>query len=244
MVDHSHNTFCATQTTGNPTIARTRCGLEVCSLFKRLAHKKSKSRAKGDNCPMIYALKGKEGLYTTLSDIKLLYSAANEILTGHIASRRPAYDFIIPMPSSHQISCILARRVQRLVPTATLLQDALKKATIGDARRELAHKRNIPFRSRSAIDSLLASAEKAEGLDSPLSLKDIRTRDRCYISPVQLTTSLPSAARGQSILLVDDLFSTGTTLTSARGLLARYFPEANIEALCLFSPHNGKIKVK
>jgi len=138
-VDHEHNTFCVTRPVGNPTIVKTHCGLVVCSIFKRLAHKKKpKSRSKGDNCPMIYALKGKEGLYTTLSDIKLLYSSACEILANYIASQDPEYDLIIPMPSTHQISNMLARQVQRQVSTANVLQGSLKKSTVGDAKRVVA----------------------------------------------------------------------------------------------------------
>lgn len=243
VVNHSHNTFCVTRAAGNPTIVTTHCGLSVCSIFKRLSHKeKPKSKSKGDNCPMIYALKGQQGLYTTLSDIRLLYSSAFAILTNHIASHHTEYDFIVPMPSAHQISYILARRVQRQVPTATLIQGCLQKSTVGDAKKELANTATIPHSARAAISKQLMRAEREGGLGQLLSLKKIPTQHRCHLSPVQLTTSLPPASRGLKILLVDDLFSTGTTLTSAKNLLSRYFPEANIEALCLFSPHNGKIK--
>ncbi|WP_338191389.1 phosphoribosyltransferase, partial [Proteus mirabilis] len=37
------------------------------------------------------------------------------------------------------------------------------------------------------------------------------------------------------ILLVDDLMATGTTLTTARDIIAQQYPNAIIHAICLFS---------
>ncbi|MBL1804852.1 hypothetical protein ELE38_31540, partial [Klebsiella pneumoniae] len=73
-IDHSHRHWLITTPEGNPT--RERVGnLTIYSMFRRQKapaslNRDRKQRKLGDNCPLIYALKGKEGLTTDFSSIK------------------------------------------------------------------------------------------------------------------------------------------------------------------------------
>lgn len=241
LVDHAHNRFGVTRIDGNPTIARSRCGLTVYSIFKRMPHrlKGSKAALKGDNCPMIYALKGKQGLYTTRADIKLLYQSGNAILSKLLAGVKLPYDSIFPMPSAHGISASLARRVHRLIPDALFTDQVLQKSTVQDVKRQLVRV-SLPHSDYAVISLRIKRMEADVGLSGECSVKEIPVQLRHHIAPVKLTTAIPEQA--YRILLVDDLFSSGATLFAARDLLQRCFPTAQIEALCLFSPLRGKIK--
>jgi len=143
------------------------------------------------------------------------------------------------MPSAHSISAVLARRVCRLMPGAAVIDRALEKATVEDVKRQLA-KKSLPFKEYAAISQRIKRMEASIGLCGNCSIKEIPAHLRHHISPVKLTSAVPD--RAYRILLVDDLFSSGATLFAARDLLQRYFPTAQIEALCLFSPLRGKIK--
>lgn len=82
-VDHYNKEWLKTRPQGNPTKEEID-GLAVYSLFKRLLAS-AKSRRKhrkipGDNCPIIYALKGKDNLTTDISSIKKLRSSYDEIV--------------------------------------------------------------------------------------------------------------------------------------------------------------------
>lgn len=241
VVNHNHNRFGKTDVDGNPTAAKSSCGLTVHSIFKRLPHKSKapKSEIKGDNCPLIYALKGKDGLYTQSAEVKKLISPGKQIINTFIAGKPDGYDLILPMPSAHNISLILARRVFKLLPESSIIPNGLKKATVRQIFQQLKNN-NLGHNANAAITKQLKEMERDVGLDGLFSIKNIPPKYRRGLSPVVLTDSMPDKA--SRILLVDDLFSTGSTLFGARNLLQRYTPNADIEALCLFSPYKGKIR--
>jgi hypothetical protein len=240
-VNHDHNRFGHTDTNGNPSKAKSPCGMTVHSIFKRLPHhsKAPKSEIKGDNCPLIYALKGLDGLHTTSSEIKKLIVPGKRIIQSFLSENQTDFDVILPMPSKHMISLILARRIHRLIPSSALVSDGLRKATVRQVYQQL--ESNYPGHNAFAsISKQLKDMEGEVGLDGLFSIKKIPTNLRRSISPVVLTKSIPEDA--SKILLVDDLFSSGATLFGARDLLERYIPNIQIESLCLFSPYRGKIK--
>ena len=241
MVNHDHNRFGNTDINGNPTKAQSSCGLTVHSVFKRLPHKSKapKSELRGDNCPLIYALKGADGLYTEVTEVKKLIPPGKQILDTFISDKSEGYDLILPMPSNHSISLILARRVHKLLPKSSIIVTGLRKATVRQVFQQLKDN-DLGHNANAAISKQLKKMEQDVGLDGLFSIKNIPTRYRRDLSPVVLTDALPDVA--SRILLVDDLFSTGSTLFGARNLLQRYMPNAKIEALCLFSPYKGKIR--
>lgn len=161
MVNHDHNRFGKTNIDGNPTTAKSSCGLSVHSVFKRLPHKSTapKSEIKGDNCPLIYALKGKNGLYTQATEVKKLISPGGQILNTFIANNPDGYDLILPMPSAHNISLILANRVHKLLPRSSIIPNGLRKATVRQVFQQLKDNK-LGHDANAAISKQLKEMER------------------------------------------------------------------------------------
>lgn len=121
IVDHSCQDWLLTEAKGNPTIENIG-GLKIYSVFRRLrlSRKMQRDRQRrqiGDNCPLIYALKLKEGLTTDITSIVKLSKSFVEI-TGTIARLEPAgYQLVISMPSAHRISYAVGKRFARRFKT-------------------------------------------------------------------------------------------------------------------------------
>ena len=239
-VDHSIKNFGDTTVQTNPTKARTACGLVVHSVFLRQSNRASKSDV-GDNCPMIYALKGKQGLYTTKRQIHILNQSFAVILANFVTEN--CYNYIIPMPSSSNISKILANRVKRSIKHSILL-DLFKKISVLDAANQINMSVDLEYADKAALRMAIKRQKNTVGELGEFSLKEVKTPLRKFISPVVIHDhkELPVFTGTPKFLLVDDLFSTGTTLLAAKRAILNLYPTAHVEALCLFSPLNGRIK--
>lgn len=230
-VDHSHNRLLNTGRHGNPVIQlvpKDAPELTVFSAFRR--HKAPNSlkrdrhsRVRGDNCHLLYALKGKDGLHTTFGAIRNLMLHFDAILEDMIDQSND-YHAIIAMPSSHAISRIYAKRLARRY-RCDLLTGVFDKISVEMARQLL-------------TASPLASSEKRRiaarlGTEG-FSLKDIPVGFRSHFPPVSMReNALPDGY--SRFLLADDLLSTGTTLVAARRLILSAIPSAQVDASCLFS---------
>ena len=67
-------------------------------------------------------------------------------------------------------------------------------------------------------------------------MKEVATKDRMFIRPLKINPTHVDKIvqiKGKSILLVDDLLASGTTLTSAYNLLKEMEISEQIEAICL-----------
>ncbi|AZC10999.1 phosphoribosyltransferase (plasmid) [Acinetobacter nosocomialis] len=74
-------------------------------------------------------------------------------------------------------------------------------------------------------------------------MKEVATKDRMFIRPLKINpTHLDKIEqiKGKSILLIDDLLASGTTLTSANNLLKDLKISDNIEAICLLGKLGNK----
>ncbi|TCR76686.1 hypothetical protein [Rhizobium sp. BK376] len=118
IVDHDITEHLATTAEGNPT----RDDLDDFTVFsvfqrKRTSAKQARqreTRVLGDNCPLIYALKQRDGLSVGLSSIKLLNAHIPTILDAVVGHLEGQFDSIVPMPSSSPLALILAKRLSRL----------------------------------------------------------------------------------------------------------------------------------
>jgi hypothetical protein len=240
-VDHKTRDYCETHDKVEPIFTTTKCGLVVYSIFLRRSNKTLKKDV-GDNCPMIYALKKQQGLYTTLHQAFHFSQSSQMILNRFLVDR--SYDCVVPMPSSSNISMILAKRVIKVQGgTGFIGLDLLVKVSLEDALKQVIDHENLPYEVRSTLARSIRAKLKLG--DSKLSLKEIKPEFRKYLTPIKRSSTdfrQSHMISPQKILLVDDLLSTGVTLIHAKQLLQSMFPHAEIEALCLFSALNGKIK--
>lgn len=229
-VDHSHNQLLSTGRHGNPAIQhvpKDASLLAVYSTFQR--HKAPNStkrdreqRSRGDNCHLLYALKGKDGLRTTFGAIRRLMLDFDAILAD-MANQTGTYDAILPMPSGYGISRIYAKRLARRYG-CKVVEGVFEKITM-DTAKQLLSSSTLTFAERRKIAARLSSPD--------FSLKSIPVQYRQHFPPVVLVkNALPEGCK--RFLLADDLLSTGTTLLAARKLILDARPDAAVGAACLF----------
>jgi len=236
LVDHSISSFGDTRISHNPTSATTLCQrnpLLVHSVFIRHGYKGN--RVPGDNCPLIYGLKKKEGLSVEYNAVKTLLPSLEGILNKFIREREDnnvSYDLIIPMPSSHSISKILARRTQRLFPQANLLLESFRKSNGDDIKQQLLQDsfgaKSIPH---GASINIINAVNKANDSGNEFSLSDVNMNNRLFISPLTQIQELPNV---NSVLLIDDLYASGQTLITAKDCILEQLPQAKVEALSVY----------
>lgn len=226
LVDHTHNRLLNTSLNGNPKYQNLGGNLNVYSIFERHKSPHKAKKSGGDNCHLLYALKGKDGLETTFSSIKSLIPNFREILKVLPVN---GYDLVVSMPSSHAISRIFASRLAKNFSCA-LDFNVFNKITPSDALLIL-KEAQIPTNEKTAIRGRI---KRQVNSGQPLfALKDVPARFRHHFEPLIMQTA-PSGAFNK-ILLADDLLATGTTLLNAQRLIANIFPNAQIDAACLFS---------
>ncbi|MEP1444740.1 MAG: phosphoribosyltransferase [Paraglaciecola sp.] len=242
-VVHSHNSFGDTRVSSNPTSAKTKClnsPMNVHSLLLR-GKNRSPKRAIGDNCPLIYALKKKEQLRTSYQSFKPLVDSLNQIVDKFFVQQCAlgiTYNEVITMPSSHKISLILGKRIATKF-NASLNHGLFLKTTNAQVRQQIFG--NFTAIPHGARTNIIDAVSKAELENREFSLSDVKTEYRNYVSPLTMNSTFNNTQ--SSILLVDDLFATGKTLVTAKDLLLSHGCSINnIEALCLFSPLNGRIR--
>lgn len=239
-VDHSIDDFGITTSDRNPSSTITLCKqnkMDVFSIFVRYGYSGT-GKAIGDNCPFIYGLKGKRDLYVNKDSIRDLSISMKKIISKIYDSHNEigkSYDLVIPMPSSHILARVLAKRITRKFKGSIIADNVFRKSTSEDIRVQINDK-DIP---RGAKIDIFNAIKKSEDENKEFSLSDVKTKNRIHIQPISIINSIHESQR---ILLVDDLFATGRTLITAKDLLMKENKESCIDALCLFSPLNGKIR--
>lgn len=143
------------------------------------------------------------------------------------------YQLIISMPSAHNISYIIAKRLAKKF-NALHLSNFLRKITVNNAF-QLLDNANISVKETKSLDFKIKIQAREVGINGDFSLKGIPTKFRDIFPPFILNEQLSSSSERIRILLVDDLMATGTTLTTARKIMALQYPNAVIHAICLFS---------
>lgn len=232
-VDHSHNQLLNTGLRGNPVVQYVpgeNGEITVYSVFRRQKAPNSlkrnrDTRLRGDNCHLLYALKGRDGLQTTFGAIRRLMMHFDEILE-QIIDQSGVYDAILPMPSSHTISHIFAERLARRYGCA-VHNDLFEKIS-WDRARELLTASPLSSPEKRSVAGRLASG------DGKFSLKEVPPRYRDHFPPLTLKRErLPLGCT--RFLLADDLLATGKTLVTARNEILAAVPGASVDASCIFS---------
>jgi hypothetical protein len=249
IVNHSHNLFSNTNPSRLPKKVTTSNGLTIYCLFPRLSpFGKKKGRGKnldgGDNSPLIYALKGKDNLRTTISTIKELRRNSVKLLEL-FTKDRPPFDIIVPIPSGHNICLILAKRVSRAYGNTTIVSNLVKKRTLEEALDLLnsLETKTTPAKIINLLRDNVKRQIKSSSRANHLAIKHIPTNYRRHLPPVKLNRSaVPRCTGPQRILLIDDQVSSASTLMAAKDTLQDYYPRAEIEALALFGPLHEKLR--
>ena len=244
IVDHSMNHYAIT----TPTKKRSPCSctkkntgflnLSIYSIFYRSVIDR-KLHKLGDNCPLLYALKGKQNLVVTkdsMKDLKVPFYQILEILKNEITDKYEKIDFIVPMPSKHNLSLQLARRLQRQFHQSIVLESLLIKKSNTEMSEEVANS-SIPSTDKHLILQRIKQADQRNKL---FSVSDIPPPIRKYVHPIKLNGT--QKVEDGVYIIVDDLISTACTLSSAQQVLILNSSDIKVLAISLFSPINNRIK--
>ena len=236
LVDHGSKEHLVTTPEGNPkryTLKNASGELEVFSVFTRLkassrARKNRAGRMVGDNCPLIYALKGKEGLTTGYRSIRELLISGASIVSGF----QPEGDeVLVPAPSSHPLVGYLTRILSselKLQIADSLLRKASVQSVLADL--EAAIDASPSYRVRKELQNTVLKVQRQE----VFALKDVPTTYRELIRPFEVGVGrLPDGQ--QRVVLVDDLVASGTSLIGAMSVLKDRYPDTQFRAITLFS---------
>lgn len=221
--DSSHERFVVTGNEKNPTQIKFN-GMQVSFVFRRIM---SKSRTNDGN-PLIYAFKGLQGYTITSREVGKFIPDFRIILRKILSDTH--YDLVLPMPSKHGISSILAKRVLKHQRTGEVKKDFIRKKTNGEVLAEL---KGIASKKHHKEIIALRKKLETEAAGHTFSMKDVHKSLRSMISP--MTSSHISTVGITKVLLVDDLMSSGSTLKSAYHVVKGACPDAQIDALCLLS---------
>ncbi|MCL6417882.1 phosphoribosyltransferase [Aestuariirhabdus sp. Z084] len=223
-INESHDHRLVTCPSKNPKISKIN-GLKISSIYRRT---KTGDFARDGN-PFIYALKQKSGYSISKHELAKFspsfYSILEKVLEDQSA------DFVVPMPSTHNIATILARRVARNCG-GELITDFMLKQTIGSVLEQFDLSAVHP-KHKKEVKAQLATYRKLPP-HAQISLKKVPNKIRQYFSPVIINSNYNDLGRKGKVILVDDLLSTGTTLSAAKKLVVEYGGDCDM-AVCLLS---------
>ena len=221
-----HQLLVDTSTDKNPFVQSV-AGTEVISVFRR---RKGTSHT-GDGNPLIYALKRMFKFRISAEQIVEFMPNLRFVLERVMAHR--AYDLIIALPSSHPIASGLARRAGRLQPATPISYDFFAKCCnteVAEALKKLISDGQIPTKFRRDITSLIHTLSSSP--DAPFKLKEVENHLRGFTFPFKINENVN--VQGLSVLVVDDLLSSGTSIQTASRLLIASGAD-KVSALCLLS---------
>ncbi len=216
IVDHHVKGHLLTTRVGNPT--ETLAGtLQIRSVFKRLKNSQKVARNRknkliGDNCPLVYALKGKDNLKTSITSIKKLHDDFPLILGNACEKFASQVDAIVPMPSDFPLADCLATRIARHMKIP-VLRDVFRKSTNAEAYAQVVdrlqnHPKDFSHKVKIQLQNTLQRLQKSP--DADYSAKDVFTKVRQHFVPLQIHCL--RRVDHKRLLLVDDLLATGETL--------------------------------
>lgn len=230
IVDHAVQEHLHTTDSGNPVRGAVVGGMHVDSIFRRKKasgkmQRDRSTRFLGDNCPLIYALKQKEGLWVSRSSIKALNVYMPQIVSDVCIPLNGQVTCIVTIPSQYPLVEILAKRISKHLGVP-VLSGVLRKSTFLQASRRaealLGNRGALAAAGLSRRDETRLRNVMKEGMRqaaAPYSSKDVKTHLRQHFDPLRLAGGGALPSPHDRVLLVDDLLATGETLLAAAALL-------------------------
>jgi len=226
-INDTHENGVDTSVGGNPS-SRHFKGMPVLYVFSR----NSKGGRRDDGNPLIHALKGRRGFSIMPFWQNQLMTRAEHILLKANAALQ-GFDYCVPVPSSSPFCATFAALVSKVSGAPVLPPTFVSKKSVGTvlAEGQLALN-NIRHGLRSVLTSQLHAWEGADH-NALYQAKELDLRIRPLFGPFVYDGQGPDL-KGKRVLIVDDLFASGSSLLSMRHILQDDLG-ADVAAVCFLS---------
>lgn len=207
------------------------------SVVKREKEKRSKKghgHIQGDNCPMLYAMKQADDLLVTEQTVENLYDYIRQSIDKFFQSNFK-FDAVIPMPSKHDIGQRVAHILEEQFDVK-IIDDLFAKHSATDAI-QIVLKSNLDESIKQSIKTALG-----RNIENKLELKNVLAKYRKFVPILKISDPTPTEMNAiNSVLLIDDILSSGSTLENARKLIKEHYPNIQrIDILTVFGPLSKK----
>lgn len=226
-INDQHENGVDTSVEGNPTEGR----LDSIVLLHVFSRNKMGPR-RDDGNPLVHALKARRG-FSILPFWKNQIMARAKAILEKAGDNLQGFDFVMPMPSSSPFCAEFAAMVSEVCGAPILPPTFLRKRQVAEL---LAETKANPPKARGQQKRALASQLYIWERMNPEAFyqaKDVDIHLRPFFNAFALDGDAPDID-GRRVLIVDDIFATGSSLVSARAIL-EYELGAQVSAVFFLS---------
>jgi hypothetical protein len=226
-LNDKHENGVDTSIGGNPSKGRLK-GIEFVHIFSR----NQKGSRRDDGNPLIFALKGRRGFSITPFWEKQIMKRAEAILTS-AGAEFTEIDYCLPVPSSSSFCGKFAALVAHVLEKPILDPSFVRKKRVGEILSEI---KVAPPKVRPALKTAYTSQLHAWQQIDPLAeyeAKEVDMSLRLLFNMFVCEGEVPDIA-GKKVLVVDDLFATGSSVVSMREIVQNQLG-ARVKSVCFLS---------
>lgn len=206
----NHNRGINSSPSSNPTY-HTLGTLKVANVFSR-----NNRLYRDDGNPLIYALKGLKHFKISRSEIRR-FRPDYLISIDKVVNQLGKVDAIVVPPSSSKIAWYVGRSIQIRTQAALYSNVFRKKKVSSYLNLQLSQ---VAKKHQADVKKQLSTWKKIPNAE--ISLKKIPKKIRHYFPPLELLPTFNISHLKGNIIVVDDLFASGTTLTCAQSVLGSH----------------------
>lgn len=210
-LNDQHQNGVDTSVDGNPTKGRFR-GITLLHVFSR----NQRGARRDDGNPLIHALKGRKG-FSIVAHWRGQVMARSKAILEKAAEQLEGFDYVVPMPSSSPFCAEFAALVAQVCGAEILEPSFLRKRRVGEVLAEAKASPPNAGRDKRALASLLYAWERTNP-EAIYQAKDVDVRLRLLFNAFALEGEAPEL-QGKRVLIVDDIFATGSSLASVREIV-------------------------
>lgn len=211
-INDQHQNGVDTSVDSNPSRGQL-MGIPLLHVFSR--NKRGPRRDDGN--PLVHALKGRKG-FTILPFWKNQVMARAQAILAKAQDELQGFDFVMPMPSSSPFCAEFAALVAATADLPILAPSFLRKRRVGELLADaIANPPKVKGGLKKAFTSQMHAWENMNP-NAIYQAKDVNVHLRPAFNAFALGDG-PPHVQGMRVLIVDDIFATGSSLASAREIL-------------------------
>jgi len=202
----------------NPT-EKTIDGIKTISIFKR---KKSKDKLISDGNPLVYAMKNLKGWKISKNDEKLIFKRIQEII-----NKLGKFDTIILVPSSNPLSYKFSKYIN-----GNIIEKCLTKRTKDEILDDMPWQNFTKDELKKIEDAFDKMDYWFESKHFP---KDKNIINKMEVNLFNMNKGLNLEISNKNVLVVDDVISSGLSLSNCTKTIKECYMPKSIMQLSLFS---------